>query len=176
MPVSNKIYVWLGQESVGPVPVVLFFIIIIYCLANNILNRTVLGRDTYAVGGNMLAAIAAGRNVNLTILYVYTLAGLMVGIGSIITVGRLSSAQPWAGLGLEFNVITAVVLGGTRLGGGEGNLKGTFVGALLFGIISNGLELMNVNPFYQSVFRGLILLVVVLIDVLSGRFRVVSRA
>ena len=171
VPVTSPAFVWLGQASVGPLPAVLLFMIVLYLLSGFVLNRTVLGRDTFAIGGNRLAAVAAGRRVDATILYIYILAGVTVGIGSIITVGRLSSAQPWAGLGLEFDVITAVVLGGTSLSGGEGDIKGTLLGALIFGVIANGLDLLNVGPFYTSVFRGVVLLVVVLIDRFSSRLQ-----
>jgi ribose transport system permease protein len=178
VPVSNAVFVWLGQSSVGPVPAVLLLIVAVYLLANLLLNRTVFGRDTFAIGGNISAATASGRRVNRTIFFVYSFAGAMAGIGSIITVGRLSSAQPWAGLGLEFDVITAVVLGGTSLSGGEGSIRGTLLGALIFAVIANGLDLLNVGPFYTNVFRGVVLLVVVLIDRLSRdlRARVASGA
>ena len=100
----------------------------------------------------------------MIVTYTYIITGLLVGIGSVITIGRIGSVQPWVGVGLEFDVITAVIIGGVSLRGGEGTMLGTFLGALTIGILINGLSFMAIDPFFQYIIRGIIIIVVVLID------------
>lgn len=166
--VSDGFVNWLGQASWGPIPVVLVLLIVFYIIGIAVISRTVFGRYTYAVGGNAKAAMASGVKVVRHTILIYTIAGLLCGIGGIVTVGRVTSAQPWAGLGLEFEVITAVVLGGTSLAGGQGTLKGTLLGAVLVGILANGLGLMDISPQVQYIVKGLMILIAVIIDVTSS--------
>ncbi|CCO47470.1 putative Ribose/xylose/arabinose/galactoside ABC-type transport systems, permease component [Vibrio nigripulchritudo SOn1] len=167
--VTDPVFLWLGGTSYGSFPVVIVFVALVYLVLATLLYRTAYGRDVYAVGSNEDTAYVNGRRPQRTIMSVYMLAGLMAGLAAIVTVGRVSSGQPWAGLYLEFDAITAVVLGGTSLFGGRGRLFGTILGVLLYGIIVNGLILTNTNPYLQSVIKGSILLGVVLIDTLSQR-------
>ena len=159
--------IWLGQASWGPIPVVVFLVLVLYLLFHKILRDSVWGKHTYAAGGNITAARAIGIKTGSIVMLSYLTCGFTVGIGSIITIGRLSSAQPWAGLGLEFEVITAVVLGGTSLKGGEGNLKGTILGTVLVGILANGLGLMAISPFVLYLVKGGMILAAVTIDQLG---------
>ena len=129
--VANPVFLWLGSKSFGPVPIVLVLVLFMYYFFSKFSKDTIYGRWVYAVGGNEHAAKLCGIKTGWVICSVYILTGILAGLGGIITVGRLSSAQPWAGNGLEFDVITAVVLGGTSLQGGEGTLKGTFLGYLV---------------------------------------------
>jgi len=161
---DNPQIIWLGQTSWGPIPVVVFLVLILYLLFHKILRDTVWGKYIYAAGGNLTAARATGVRTGGIIMSTYLICGLTVGIGTIITIGRLSSAQPWAGLGLEFEVITAVVLGGTSLKGGEGNLKGTILGTVLVGVLANGLGLMDISPFTLYLVKGGMILAAVMID------------
>jgi ribose transport system ATP-binding protein len=161
---DNPQLIWLGQTSWGPIPVVVFLVLILYLLFHKILRDTVWGKYVYAVGGNLTAARATGVRTGGIVMSTYVICGLTVGIGTIITIGRLSSAQPWAGLGLEFEVITAVVLGGTSLKGGEGNLKGTILGTILVGVLANGLGLMDISPFTLYLVKGGMILAAVIID------------
>jgi ribose transport system permease protein len=170
--VKDNLFNWLGQGQFGPVPVVAIFLIIVYVLFYFILSKNSFGLRVYAVGGNKLAAKASGVNTKNIIMYTYMITGLLVGFGSIITVGRLLSAQPWSGLSLEFDVITAVIIGGTSLKGGEGNMVGTLFGAVVVGVLANGMSFLAISPFYQYIFRGLIILAVVYIDNVIHRSRV----
>ena len=167
--------IWLGQASWGPIPVVVFLVLVLYLLFHKILRDTVWGKNVYAVGGNITAARAAGVKTSHIVMSTYLICGLTVGIGTIITIGRLSSAQPWAGLGLEFEVITAVVLGGTSLKGGEGNLKGTILGTILVGVLANGLGLMDISPFTLYLVKGGMILAAVIIDQLGQQYPKTAR-
>ena len=162
--VNNIFYKTVGQGSIWGIPTMLIIVLFLYSIFIIINNYTKFGRKLYAVGGNKNAAKASGINVERTTLYVYLICGLLSGIGAIMTVGRLGSAQPYAGQNLEFACITAVVLGGTSLDGGRGNLKGTILGALLVGIVSNGLSLMQVEKFFEYIATGLLVLFAVLSD------------
>jgi len=169
--VQDPVFNFLGAGQIGPVPVVLFFLLLVYVFFHFLLARNSFGTKVYAIGGNKLAARASGVKTDKITMMTYLITGLMVGFGSIITVGRLQSAQPWAGLGLEFDVMTAVVIGGTSLKGGEGNILGTFLGATVVGVLANGLAFMDLSPFYQYIFRGFLILVVVYIDNLIHKSR-----
>jgi ribose transport system ATP-binding protein len=173
--VLNKSFIYLGQESIGSIPVVVFVLVFLYLASYVIVTKMTFGRKLYAVGGNPSASKASGILVERHFLLVYTLCGLFCGLGAIITVGRATSAQPWAGLGLEFEIITAVVLGGTSLKGGKGSLEGTLLGALLVGILANGLGLMDMSPYVQYVIKGIMILLAVLIDEASTRVRKVKQ-
>lgn len=162
--VNNPFYKLVGQDSIVGIPVILIIVAVLYVLFCVINDKTVFGRSLYAIGGNSFAARASGIHVENTLLKVYMLGGLVAGVGAIMTVGRMGSAQPYAGQGLEFSCITAVVLGGTSLEGGKGNLKGTVIGALLVGIVSNGLSMLGVEKFFEYVATGALVLIAVLTD------------
>ncbi|MBT9282754.1 MAG: ribose ABC transporter permease [Hydrogenibacillus schlegelii] len=129
-----------------------------------LLNSTVFGRHVYAVGGNEEAALHSGVATDRIKIWVYTISGLAAAAGGIILTSRLNSAQPTAGMGYELDAIAAVVLGGTSLSGGRGTLGGTLVGALIIGVLNNGLNLLNVSSFYQQVVKGAVILLAVLLD------------
>lgn len=167
--VTDPAFLWLGGTSWGNLPVVIPFVALVFAALCGLLYRTAFGRDVYAAGSNFNTAFVLGRNPDRTLILVYVLSGLLAGISAIITVGRVSSGQPWAGLYLEFDAITAVILGGTSLFGGRGKLLGTILGVLLYGIIINGLVLTGTNPFLQSLVKGGILLGVVVLDTLTRR-------
>ena len=138
--------------------------IIIFIVSVLIMNRTKIGRYIYAVGGNTLAARFSGISVSKVKFMVYTYSGLMAGLAGVILASRMYSGQPTAGDGAEMDAIAAVVVGGTSMSGGYGKLGGTLVGALIIGILSNGLNLMNVNSFWQTVVKGIVILLAVFID------------
>lgn len=145
-----------------PVPAVTMFItfIILYI----ILHKTILGRQTYAMGGNEKAAFISGIKVNKLKIMIYSLAGLMSAMASAILTSRLNSAQPTAGMSYELDAIAAVVLGGTSLTGGKGRILGTLIGVLIIGVLNNGLNLLGVSSFYQQVVKGVVIIIAVLID------------
>ncbi|MDX1637086.1 MAG: ABC transporter permease [Balneolaceae bacterium] len=152
-----------GGELLGiPFPIVLLGIIFVLCLI--VLKKTVLGRYIYAVGGNEEAARASGIDVRRIKITVYTLCGALSAVGGIILASRISTGQPNVGIAFELDAIAAVVIGGTSLAGGIGSMTGTLVGALLIGVIGNGLDLMNVSSYYQQVVMGLIIIGAVVLD------------
>ena len=167
--VTNPFYKWLGNEqwSLGkniviPASVVLLIPFIIICLW--CVKKLPFGIKLYAVGGNARAAFASGINSKGFVFLTYTITGFLCGIATILTVGRASSAQPLAGEGLEFTVITAVVLGGTSLLGGVGTIAGTFLGCLLMGTITLGINMINISVFWNYIIKGLCVLAAVLAD------------
>lgn len=162
--VNNKALLWLGQASIGPLPVVFLLIMVMYIFGYYLLKRSVFGRNTYAIGGNTTAARIMGINITRNIILIYIFNGILVGLAALITIGRMSSIQPWSGQGLEFEVITAVILGGAILAGGEGTIIGTLLGAILVGIIANGLTLLNITNYYLNIIRGFILILAVIFD------------
>jgi ribose transport system permease protein len=162
---SNGTFSLLGGGYVAreiPVPVVLM--LAMFVLFWFVLTRTVFGRHVYATGGNAEAARLSGVNTDRVQILVYTVSGAMAALAGVILTSRLDSAQPTAGVGYELDAITAVVLGGTSLAGGRGWIFGTLVGALLIGVLNNGLNLMGVSAFYQQVVKGSVILLAVLLD------------
>ena len=136
-----------------------YFILIGYF----ILSRTNLGFYIYALGDNPMAARLSGISVNKVILFVYALSGFLSALAGMVLTGRLDSAQPTAGYGYEFDAIAAVVVGGTSLAGGEGGLFGTLVGALLIGVLNNGLNLLNVSALWEGVVKGAVIALALLL-------------
>ena len=145
-----------------PLPVV--WMLLLFALFWFLLSKTVFGRHVYATGGNAEAAGLSGVNTNRVQIIAYTLSGAMAAVAGIILTSRLDSAQPTAGAGYELDAITAVVLGGTSLSGGRGWIFGTLVGAVLIGVLNNGLNLLGVSAFYQQVIKGAVILLAVLLN------------
>lgn len=133
-----------------------------------LLKKTRLGRYIYAVGGNEEAAKLSGLNVKRIKLMVYTLAGALSAVGGLIVTSRLNSATPIAGDGYELDSIAAVVIGGTSLSGGKGSIQGTVLGALIIGVLNSGLVILGVDPFWQKVIKGFVILLAVMIDRLES--------
>jgi len=169
--VDHAFIKFIGQGDVLGVPFVLLLVVGLFVLGIWSLNSLTFGQHLYAIGGNAMAARAMGIDVKKRLMQVYTLEGALVGVSAIITVGRLGSAQPYAGLNLEFDVITAVVLGGTSLVGGIGSLGGTVLGTLLVGEIANGLGLMSISPFINYIVKGCLILSAVGIDMIFVRLK-----
>jgi ribose transport system permease protein len=145
-----------------PIPVV--WMLAMFVLFWFVLTKTVFGRHVYATGGNEEAARLSGVKTDGVQIVVYTISGAMAALAGVILTSRLDSAQPTAGAGYELDAITAVVLGGTSLAGGRGWIFGTLVGALLIGVLNNGLNLLGVSSFYQQVIKGSVILIAVLLD------------
>jgi ribose transport system permease protein len=157
--------------NIGPVPMPIVVLVIAALVASFILNRTVLGRSMYAVGGNAEAARLSGLPVKRIIVTVFALAGLFAALAGLLLAGRLDSAQPQAAAGYELDAIAAVVIGGASLSGGLGKISGTFIGALVLVVIRNGLNLLNVSSFWQQVVIGLVIALAVGADVLRRKTR-----
>jgi ribose transport system permease protein len=152
----------IGRVLMVPAPVVIT--VVIYATAHFVLGRTVFGRATYAIGGNEEAARLSGVQIRFHKTAVYGVAGLMSAAAAVILTARLNSAQPTAGTMYELDAIAATVIGGTSLLGGEGTLVGALIGALIMGVLRNGLNLLNVSSFFQQVVIGAVIIVAVLID------------
>jgi inositol transport system permease protein len=129
-----------------------------------LLANTRVGRHIYAVGGNESAAWAAGINVPGIKVFAYTLCGGMAGLAGVVLAARITTGQPNAGVAYELDAIAAAVIGGTSLSGGTGGIGGTMLGALLMGVINNGLDLLNVSSYYQQIVKGLIIVGAVWLD------------
>ena len=160
---------WIGQGSIGPVPVPILLFALVVVVASVLLNRTKFGRYTYAIGGNEQAARVSGIHIDRVKLGIYSFIGLLAGLAGMILAARIGSGNPQLGTGIELDVIAATVIGGTSFAGGVGTIWGGVVGALIIGIINNGLDLMNVTPFWQQVVKGLIIVVAIIIDERKNR-------
>ncbi len=154
-------FAFLGRGYVGNVPFPIILMLIIFILAYIILKLTRFGRYVYATGGNINAARASGIKVDNVIISTFAISGFLSGLTGMVLASRLNSAQPTAGVGYELDAIAAVVLGGTNLFGGEGELWGTLVGAFIMGILNNGLNMLDVSSFYQQVVKGIVILIAV---------------
>jgi ribose transport system permease protein len=159
----------LGQGEIGPVPIPVMLMIVVVAAGWVVLRFTVFGRHVYAVGSNPEAARLAGVPVAAVLVAVYAISGLLAALGGLVITARLSSAQPTAGAGFELDAIAAVVVGGMSLSGGEGSIIRSLIGALIIGVLNNGLNLLNVDPFVQPVVKGLVILVAVGLDRLKTR-------
>ncbi len=148
--------------EVFPVPVLVMIIIMV--IANVLLQHTKFGRHVYAIGDNEEAARLTGIKVEKVKFFVYVINGILAALAGIILASRLASGQPNAGQSYELNAIAAVVIGGTSLMGGEGTIKGTFIGALIMGVLNNGLNLVGVGSYMQKVILGAVILFAVLLD------------
>ena len=158
----------LGAD-LGPIPVPVIMLALAGVVCWFILSRTVLGRSLYAIGGNEGAARLSGIPVRRILVAVYALAGLFAGLAGLVLAGRLSSAQPQAGMGYELDAIAAVVIGGASLSGGSGKASGTFIGAVLLAVIRNGLNILNVSSFWQQVVIGCVIALAVGFDVFRSK-------
>ena len=158
-----------GRWTVGPVPVCALIMIACFALGSFILNKSYFGRYFYAIGGNEEAAELSGIRVNRMKYLIYALSGLFAGLAGIVLLSRSGSAQSTVGKGLEFAVITCVVLGGVSVTGGVGRMSGVVAGVLIIGSLTNGMILMDVSEYTQMVVKGLVLAVAVGIDCMSKK-------
>ena len=154
----------LGRGAFLGVPIPVWLMLTIFGLFFFLLNKTALGRRIYAIGSNSTAAHLAGVNINKTKMFVYALSGAMASVSALILVSRLGSAQPVMGIGLELDAIAAVAVGGTSIAGGRGTIYGTLAGVLIITILSNGMNIMGVSSYYQTVVTGLVILLAVVAD------------
>ncbi len=157
-----------GEFGIPNIAIIMFVGVII---AAFVLNKTALGRYTFALGSNEEAVRLSGVNVGLWKAAVYTLCGLFAGLGGVLIAARVNSAQPALGFGYELDAISAVVIGGTSLSGGEGTILGTVIGAFIVRTLSNGLQIMNVPQEWQIVATGVVVILAVYLDNLRRRER-----
>ncbi|MCL7746237.1 ABC transporter permease [Halalkalibacter sp. MEB205] len=165
----SESFTFIGQGIVFgiPVPVIIFGLVGLVTWV--LLNKTKVGRYVYAIGGNEQAAVTAGINVSRIKLMVYAYAGLLGGIAGMILTSRIASGQPQAGIMFELDAIAAAVIGGTSLFGGIGTVGGTIIGALIIGVMNNGLDLLGVSSYWQQIVKGAIIVAAVYIDSRKNR-------
>jgi ribose transport system permease protein len=160
-------FVWLGRGADLGLPNAVLLMMILYAVAHVLMTRTPLGRYIYAVGGNQEAARLSGVPVKRVLLFVYTVSGLLAGLGGVVMASQLKSGAPTYGQMYELYVIAAVVVGGSSLSGGEGKILGTLIGAFIIAVIQNGMNLTGVESYTQKVVLGLVILGAVLADKLK---------
>ncbi|HZG59478.1 MAG TPA: ribose ABC transporter permease [Anoxybacillus sp.] len=161
---DDLLFQMMGRGYFLGIPVPVVFMVVIYIVLYFVLKKTTFGRHTYAIGGNEEASRLSGIRVDRLKIWIYSLTGGLAALAGLILTSRLNSAQPTAGTSYELDAIAAVVLGGTSLSGGRGWIFGTFVGALIIGVLNNGLNLLNVSSFYQQVIKGAVILLAVILD------------
>ena len=162
--VVTKEWQFLGAGYVGIFPTPVVILVIVLIITAIIMNKTKMGRHMYAVGGNQQAAEFSGIKVEKVKSFVHAVSGLMAGLAGIVLASRMYSGQPTAGDGAEMDAIAAVVVGGTSMAGGSGKIGGTIIGGLIIGVLNNGLNLLNVNSFWQYVVKGVVILLAVFLD------------
>ncbi|CAI2498081.1 Ribose transport system permease protein rbsC [Serratia liquefaciens] len=162
---ENDVLDWLGGQVLG-LPVSAVIMLILFVVFQFISKKTAFGRSVYAIGGNASAAQLCGINVKRIRVLLFTLAGLLAAVTGILLAARLGSGNAGAASGLEFDVIAAVVVGGTALSGGRGSILGTLLGVLVITLIGNGLVLLGINSFFQQVVRGVIIVLAVLANII----------
>ncbi|WP_410022082.1 MULTISPECIES: ABC transporter permease [unclassified Pseudomonas] len=160
---------FLGRGEVLGLQIPILVMAVVYILAYVLLNKTPIGRYIYAIGGNEEAARLSGVRVARYKLLVYMLSGLTAAIAGIVLTSRLMSGQPNAGVGFELDAIAAVVLGGAAIAGGRGAIIGTLIGAMMLGVLNNGLNLMGVSPYIQNIIKGAIILLAIYIGRSRGK-------
>ncbi len=158
------IYFTYLVNATGFLNIQIIYYVVVLLISLLLLNKTVWGRQVYAVGGNFKAAKMSGIKADLVLIKVYVFMILLGAFAGILIAGKLQSGVPSVGVGAEFDAITAVVIGGTSLSGGVGKLQGTIIGVLLIGVLNNLLSLLNVSPDYQNILKGVIILLAVVID------------
>ena len=165
-PISNlgPKFDYIGTGSLLGLPVPVWIAAVVVLLAIFLMKKTKFGRYVYAIGGNKTAAKFSGINISKVTMITYGIAGACAGIAGVIVTSRLDSAQPNAGVSYELDAIAAVVIGGASLNGGRGTIWGTVIGALIIGVLNNGLVLLNVSPFWQQVVKGSVILLAVVVD------------
>jgi len=164
IPVNNESFAWLGKGRMGGIPVSVIVMISLYAGAWFMMHRTTFGRRIYAIGGNMEAARLSGVPVNKVLLWVYTICGLLAGLGGVITASNLAGGAATYGDYYELYTIAAVVVGGTSLMGGQGKIIGTLIGAFIIAVIQSGMNQVGIESNTQKVVFGLVIIGAIVSD------------
>lgn len=173
IPVSFKI---LGQGNIGVLPISMIIMVIVFVFGYVVLNKTVFGRRIYGIGGSAETARLSGVNVQKELYRMFMLVGFLGSLAGLILMSRVNSGQPSAGDGYEMDIITAVVLGGVSVYGGEGKVSKVIVGVIFMGVLANGMMMLNINEYWQRVVKGVVLLIAVVVDIKSRENRAVVKA
>ncbi|WML33167.1 ABC transporter permease [Clostridium sp. OS1-26] len=166
IPVTDlpEAFTTIGTGSIASIPIPAVIMFILVAIFGFVLAKTKLGRYTYAIGSNFEAARLSGINTKRTLISIYIISGFLAACAGLILAARVVSAQPTAGTGYELDAVAASVIGGASLLGGEGMILGTFIGALVIGVLRNGLNLINVSAFWQQIVIGAVIIAAVYID------------
>ncbi|NLJ40478.1 MAG: ABC transporter permease [Clostridiales bacterium] len=165
--VTDPFILGLGMGGIGKIPFMTIIMVVIVAIGIYILNNTSFGMRTKAIGGNEMATRLSGVNVDRQKITIFMLCGLFCGIAGVMMAGRLSAGNPNAGVNYDVDSIAATIVGGTSMAGGEGTIIGTLLGSLLLGVIKNGLVLLNVNMYWQTIVSGAIIITVCTVDKLT---------
>jgi ribose transport system permease protein len=168
--IEDPFFRWLGIGNFLSIPIPVLFLFVVLVIVWIILNKTKMGRNMYAVGGNIHAAQYSGINIKRIKMFMYIFSGIMAAVAGIILSARTFSARSPTGNGAEMDAIAAAVLGGTSMLGGAGRLSGTIFGAVIIGVLNNGLNLMGMDSYWQYVAKGLVIMVAVYFDFYKGNF------
>jgi erythritol transport system permease protein len=171
---GNRGFPWIGGGMVLGIPVPIWLMIATSVIAWFVSTRTPFGRHVYAIGGNERAARLSGVRVNRSTLLVYMISGLCSAIGGLIVASQLIASHPASGTSFELNAIAAAVLGGTSLSGGRGTIGGTLVGAFVIGVLADGMIMMGVSDFWQTVIKGVVIVLAVAIDQFQARLQTIA--
>ena len=174
MPISIAAFKFIGQGTLLGIPFPIYITLILAIITAFVMNKTVFGRYVYAIGGNERSAVVAGIQVKKVKISVYMVSGFLAAFTAIIYTSRLSSGVPSLGDGFEMDAITAAVIGGASLAGGQGHIWGTMIGAVIIGILNNALNLLNINSYFQDIVKGVVVLLAVLFDFFI-QSRIVSK-
>ena len=169
--VMNADFNVIGAGYLGPIPLPVIYSFVFLLVTAIILNKTKLGRHIYAVGGNKEAARFTGIKIKRVEIFVYTFTGFLSAFSGVVLAARMFSGQPTVGIGFELDAIAAVVLGGTSMTGGIGKIGGTLIGVLVIGVLNNGLNLLNINSFWQLIIKGVVILAAVYVDMMKREKR-----
>ncbi|MEA5055565.1 MAG: ABC transporter permease, partial [Propionicimonas sp.] len=166
---ADPVFIFISRGTILFIPTLIWVLIIVAALVHIMLRFSRVGRDIYAVGGNDMAARLSGINVNGRILLVFVLAGVVASIAGILITARTGSGQPVSGSeGLEMLAVTGAALGGAALRGGKGSVISTIFAVILLGVLINGMTLLGINPFWQNIAQGALLIAAVVIQQLSA--------
>lgn len=164
IPDLSPSFLFIGKGEVLGIPFPIIVFVIMGLISHLMLSKTKFGKYTYAIGGNEQAARICGINVDRYKILIYTYAGLLSAIAGMMLTARISVGQPSMGNMFELDAIAAAVIGGTSLSGGVGTIGGTMIGALIIGVLNNGLDLLGVSSYWQQILKGIIIVSAVLID------------
>ncbi|EHK75645.1 sugar uptake ABC transporter permease [Sinorhizobium meliloti CCNWSX0020] len=163
--IENETWTAIGTESFLGLPIIIWVVAVLFVINQIVLSKTSFGRRAYLTGGNREAAVYSGIKVDRLKILIFMISGVMAAISGVLLSSRLFSAQTNAGMSYELDAIAAAVLGGTSLAGGVGTMVGTVIGALIIGVMNNGMNMLSVPYFYQLIVKGLVILVAVWLDV-----------
>lgn len=159
----------IASASIGPVPLLVIYMIVLYAIFMYVMKYTAFGRSIYAVGSNQESARLSGINIEMVKTMVFVLSGALCGIAGVLLTAKVRSGDPTCANGWEMDTIAGAIIGGTDMNGGEGKLGGTIIGLLFVGILANGMVLLGVSAYMQSVIKGLVIFMAVIINSIQKR-------